>query len=105
VSSLRARAIATLIAAAAVAAGCGQAPTGPSAPSPSSPAARVDLAGAWVHSAPADVGLDAAALAAATAQAGTMPRFRSLLLARHGRLALERYFGGADAATSSTCAR
>ncbi len=95
---MRARAFAAaLVGAAVVAAGCGETPTGPSAsPSPSS---RVDLAGVWVESAPADAGLDATALAAATAEAATLPRFRSLLVARHGRLALERYFGGADAAT------
>ncbi len=28
-----------------------------------------------------------------------MPRLRSLLIARHGKLAAERYFGGADATT------
>ena len=95
---MRARAIAAaLVGVAVVAAGCGEAPAPPSAASP--PPSRADLAGAWVESAPADVGLDPTTLAAAAAEAATMPRFRSLLVARHGRLALERYFGGADATT------
>jgi len=90
---------AALVAAAAVTVGCGQTQAGPSALAPSSPSPRIDLASPWVESPPADVGLDATTLAAATAEAATMPRFRSLLAARHGRLALERYFGGADAGT------
>jgi CubicO group peptidase (beta-lactamase class C family) len=59
----------------------------------------MDLAAAWVESTPAELGLDATSLAAAAAEAATMPRFRSLLVARHGRLAFERYFGGANEAT------
>lgn len=106
-SLLRAGAFAAAlgVAAAVAAAGCGQAPAAPvlpsasSPPSAASPPARVDLAPAWVAATPAEVGLDATSLAAAAAEAATMPRFRSLLVARHGRLALERYFGGADAAT------
>jgi CubicO group peptidase (beta-lactamase class C family) len=90
---------AALVAAAAVTVGCGHTQTGPSALASSSPPPRIDLASPWVESPPADVGLDATALAAASAEAATMPRFRSLLVARHGRLALERYFGGADATT------
>ena len=78
--------------------GCGQA-AGPAAPSASSPSPRVDLSGPWVEAPPAEVGLDASRLAAAAARAATIPRFRSLLVARHGRLAFERYFAGADAAT------
>jgi CubicO group peptidase (beta-lactamase class C family) len=106
VSALRARAFtaALAVAAAVAAVRCGQAPTAPApaAPSPSvaaSPATRLDLAAAWVESTPAELGLDATSLAAAAAEAATMPRFRSLLVARHGRLAFERYFGGANEAT------
>jgi CubicO group peptidase (beta-lactamase class C family) len=43
--------------------------------------------------------MDSAALEAAVSAAEAIPRFRSLLVARHGQLVLERYFGRADAAT------
>ncbi len=43
--------------------------------------------------------MDSAALEGAASAAAAIPRFRSLLVARHGRIVLERYFGGADAAT------
>lgn len=43
--------------------------------------------------------MDAQGLEAAAAQAAALPRFRALLVARHGRLAFERYFGGADVKT------
>lgn len=93
---LPARALAAALIA-AVAAACGQTPAAPSAPA--APPPRIDLSAAWIEAAPADVSLDATMLAAAGAEAATMPRFRGLLVARHGRLAFERYFGGADAAT------
>lgn len=38
-------------------------------------------------------------LGRAASDAAAMPRFRSLLVARHGKLVAENYFGGADAAT------
>lgn len=60
-------------------------------------AARVDLAAPWVETTPDQVGLDAARLEAAAARAASRPRSRSLLVARNGRLAFERYFGGATA--------
>ena len=103
-SRARAFPAALAVAAAVAAVRCGQAPAAPApaAPSPpaaASPATRMDLAAAWVESTPAELGLDATSLAAAAAEAATMPRFRSLLVARHGRLAFERYFGGANEAT------
>ena len=103
-SRARAFPAALAVAAAVAAVRCGQAPAAPApaVPSPSaaaSPATRLDLAAAWVESTPAELGLDATSLAAAAAEAATMPRFRSLLVARHGRLAFERYFGGANEAT------
>ena len=79
----------------ALAAGCGTS----SSPEVRSPEARLDLAAAWVQAPPADVGLDAAALEAGAARAAGIPRFRSLLVARHGKLAFERYLRGTDAQT------
>lgn len=38
-------------------------------------------------------------LGRAASDAAAMPRFRSLLVARHGKLVAENYFGGADSAT------
>ena len=59
----------------------------------------VDLSQPWVQVAPAAAGMDSAVLEGAAAAAEEIPRFRSLLVARHGRVVLERYFGGADAST------
>lgn len=59
------------------------------------PPTRVDLAGPWIETTPDQAGLDAAALENAARRASAQPRFRSLLVARHGRLAFERYFGSA----------
>jgi len=38
--------------------------------------------------------MEAGSLAAAVERAAAIPRFRSLLVVRHGKLVLERYFGG-----------
>ena len=76
-----------------LAAGCREAPTAPSA------SVRIELSTAWVRASPADVGMSAAGLAGATRDAAAVPRFRSLLVARHGRLVAESYFGGADSTT------
>lgn len=73
--------------------GAGLPPVGP-AP------ARLDLSAPWVEAAPADVGMDAAGLGMAVARAAAVPRFRSLLVARHGRLVLEQYLQGANDGTS-----
>jgi len=82
------------LAALALAAGCGT-------PSPGarSTETRLDLAPGWFQAPPAEVGLEVADLEAGAARAAGIPRFRSLLIARHGKLAFERYLGGADAQT------
>ena len=59
----------------------------------------IDVADAWLRTNPADAGMDAALLDAATRDAADIPRFRSLLVARYGRLVLEQYFGGATVNT------
>jgi CubicO group peptidase (beta-lactamase class C family) len=68
----------------------GQAPQAPLAPS---------LSGPWIETTPDQVGLDAARLESAAARAALQPRFRSLIVARRGRLAFERYFAGATSQT------
>ncbi len=64
-------------------------PTGAQAPT------QVDLSGPWLEATPDQVGMDATGLEAAALRASSQPRFRSLLVARHGRLVFERYFGDA----------
>ncbi len=76
-----------------LAAGCRDAPTAPGA------SVRIELSTAWVRASPGDVGMSAAGLEGATHDAAAIPRFRSLLVARHGRLVAESYFGGADSTT------
>lgn len=63
------------------------------------PVTVVDLSGPWARSTPEQAGFDPAVLAQAVSAAATASRCRSLLVARHGRLVLEQYFGGADSAT------
>lgn len=58
----------------------------------------VDEANVWSRVDPADVGIDGAALARADRSIATkFPNVRSLVVARDGRLAFERYYGGATA--------
>jgi CubicO group peptidase (beta-lactamase class C family) len=81
------------LAALLVAAGCSDAPTAPTAP------VRVDLSSGRLRASPGEVGMSAFALLGAAGDASAIPRFRSLLVARHGRLVAEYYFGGGDSTT------
>src|SRR6058998_2746817 len=81
------------LAALALAAACHDAPTAPTS------SVRVDLSRGWLRASPGDVGMSAPGLLAAAGHASGIPRFRSLLVARHGRLVAESYFGGADSTT------
>jgi CubicO group peptidase (beta-lactamase class C family) len=83
---------AALVIAAIALAACSDA-TAPPASGP------IDVANAWLRTRPADANMDGALLDRAVSDAAGIPRFRSLLVARHGRLVLEHYFGGADANT------
>lgn len=65
---------------------CGEPPVGPSGP--------IDLAAEWQRASPQSVGLDRGRLDAAVRQARSLPQLQSLLVVRHGRLALEEYFNG-----------
>ncbi len=80
--------------------GCVDATT---APDPSEgdlrPFEPVGLAAPWEVVSPRQVGADAARTAAAVAQAEAIPRFRSLLAVKDGKIFVERYFAGADAST------
>src|SRR2546427_8281618 len=81
------------LAALALAAACRDAPTAPTA------SVRVDLSSGWLRASPGEVGISAFALLGAAGDASAIPRFRSLLVARHGRLVAEYYFGGGDSTT------
>lgn len=50
----------------------------------------------WKEAKPAEVGLDASLLTAATQAATAIPRMRSLLVIKDGKLAFESYFNGAE---------
>ena len=73
---------------------CGSPATVSRGPSPA-----IDLHEPWASVSASDVGINPAALTHATSDAAAMPPFRALLVARHGKLALEEYFGGTDAET------
>ncbi len=85
--------VALWLAALLVATACRDAPTAPTAP------VRVDLSSGWLRASPGEVGMSASALLGATDAASGIPLFRALLVARHGRLVAEDYFGGTDSTT------
>lgn len=64
-----------------------------SAPTGLPPEGVADLALPWITVDPAAVALDANALFLAGEKGGEIPRLRSLLVARNGRIAWERYYG------------
>jgi CubicO group peptidase (beta-lactamase class C family) len=71
----------------------------PPSGSPPPPVTIIDIAQPWATATPAEVDMDEVMLGRAASDAEAMPRFRSLLVARHGKLVAENYFGGANAAT------
>jgi len=85
--------VALWLAALLVATACRDAPTAPTAP------VRVDLSSGWLRASPGEVGVSASALLGAADDASGIPLFRALLVARHGRLVAEDYFGGTDSTT------
>jgi CubicO group peptidase (beta-lactamase class C family) len=64
------------------------------------PAVTIDVSQPWASATPSDVHMDSVKLSRATSDASAIPRFRCLLVARHGKLVIEDYFGGTDAATA-----
>ncbi|HKU16246.1 MAG TPA: serine hydrolase [Steroidobacteraceae bacterium] len=63
------------------------------------PVTIIDIAQPWARATPAQAGMDEVMLGRAASDAAAMPRFRSLLVARHGKLVAESYFGGANSST------
>ncbi len=59
--------------------------------------APIDLVRAWESATPGSAGMDEVALARADSMADAIPRLRSLLVVRRGRLVHERYWGGRTA--------
>jgi CubicO group peptidase (beta-lactamase class C family) len=59
----------------------------------------IDVSLPWVTATPASAGFDEVRLNRAFNDAAAMPRFRSLLVARHGKLVSQNYFAGADRTT------
>ena len=78
---------------------------GSAAPAPAPPAGPppaptiIDIAQPWAKATPAEVNMDEVMLGRVASDAAAIPRFRSLLVARHGKLVAENYFGGADSST------
>ena len=74
-------------------------PAAPPTGSPPPPATIIDIAQPWAKATPAEANMDEVMLGRAASDAAAMPRFRSLLVARHGKLVAENYFGGASSST------
>jgi CubicO group peptidase (beta-lactamase class C family) len=64
------------------------------------PVGPIDVAAPWTRGLPAAVGMDPRLTTEAESAAARVSRLRSLLVARHGRLVIEHYFGGADSTTT-----
>ncbi|MFV1986328.1 MAG: serine hydrolase domain-containing protein [Gemmatimonadota bacterium] len=80
-------------------AACGDGPSGLAAPPSPAPVVSVELVAPWAEASPAQVGMNAAALDNALSAAAAIPRLRSLLVVKDGKLVAEEYFGGADRQT------
>ena len=96
--------LATLLCACGGGGGGGYGSSNPPAPapptgSPPPPVTIIDIAQPWARATPAEVDMDEVMLARAASDAAAIPRFRSLLVARRGKLVAENYFGGADSST------
>jgi CubicO group peptidase (beta-lactamase class C family) len=76
-----------LLAAAILLAACSGDATGPRV-------INTDLAREWPTTSPTEVGIDAGLMNDATAHARSLPSLFSLLVVRHGNLAVEEYFNG-----------
>ena len=81
--------------------GSSSAPPAPQPPtgSPPPPVTIIDIAQPWARATPAEANMDEVMLGRAASDAAAIPRFRSLLVARHGKIVAENYFGGADNTT------
>ena len=74
-------------------------PTPQTTPTPSA-ITVIDIASPWTSTSPSAAGMDEVMLARAVSDAAAIPRVRSLLVARHGQIVTETYYGGADATTT-----
>jgi CubicO group peptidase (beta-lactamase class C family) len=95
---------ATLLCACGGGGGGGYGSSNPPAPapptgSPPPPVTTIDIAQPWARATPAEVSMDEVMLGRAASDAAAIPRLRSLLVARRGKLVAENYFGGADSST------
>lgn len=92
--------LATLLCACGGGGGNNSAPPAPAPPTAPPPAPTIiDIAQPWAKATPAEANMDEVMLGRAASDAAAIPRFRSLLVARHGKLVAENYFGGADSST------
>ena len=63
------------------------------------PITTIDVAQPWATATPAAEGMNPSLTASAESAASHLSRARALLVARHGRLIVQDYFGGADSTT------